>query len=609
MMRIIHRHTPLSAILAFAILLPACDEDTPPEARVATLTAAAGDDQNGTVGAALPQALVVRAVDNAGSPVSGARVVWAVTTGGGSIAATTQVTDQDGRAQAIWTLGTGAGGQTATAQVGSISTQFDAEAQAGPAVSVAVDPATVQLDAIGATETLDFVAEDQYGNAIEGRTPTWISLNTGIVSVTPAGVVMALAPGSANVRATLDGASGEAEVTVMPVVASIDIDPDAPVLPSVGSTVQLQARALDSNGNEVADAGTDYVWSSSAGGIVSVNATGLARAEAAGSADIMAALDGVIGQVTVTVSQVATTLDVTPPTDTLTTAAPTVQLGVVARDANNNVIATPSVTWTSSNNTIAVVSPAGLVTAVSNGVAQIRGVSGTARDSATITVLLNSAPKPVADVLGASQNTPLVVAAPGVLANDTLGIPAAMVSSFGGGSLGGIVTTNAAGTAVAFGTGGSLQVNANGSVNFTPSTGFTGNFTFQYRAQNAAGSGDATVTIQVGIAPVATDDNFATALNTVLSVNAASGLLANDQAGLPTGTVTSFGGGSHLPGTVTTFATGSLIAFGVGGSLLVNADGSITFKPPTGFTGTFTFNYRLSNSAGTSDAVVSIVVS
>lgn len=609
MMRIIHRHTPLSAILAFAILLPACDEDTPPEARVATLTAAAGDDQNGTVGAALPQALVVRAVDNAGSPVSGARVVWAVTTGGGSIAATTQVTDQDGRAQAIWTLGTGAGGQTATAQVGSISTQFDAEAQAGPAVSVAVDPATVQLDAIGATETLDFVAEDQYGNAIEGRTPTWISLNTGIVSVTPAGVVMALAPGSANVRATLDGASGEAEVTVMPVVASIDIDPDAPVLPSVGSTVQLQARALDSNGNEVADAGTDYVWSSSAGGIVSVNATGLARAEAAGSAEIMAALDGVIGQVTVTVSQVATTLDVTPPTDTLTTAAPTVQLGVVARDANNNVIATPSVTWTSSNNTIAVVSPAGLVTAVSNGVAQIRGVSGTARDSATITVLLNSAPKPVADVLGASQNTPLVVAAPGVLANDTLGIPAAMVSSFGGGSLGGIVTTNAAGTAVAFGTGGSLQVNANGSVNFTPSTGFTGNFTFQYRAQNAAGSGDATVTIQVGIAPVATDDNFATALNTVLSVNAASGLLANDQAGLPTGTVTSFGGGSHLPGTVTTFATGSLIAFGVGGSLLVNADGSITFKPPTGFTGTFTFNYRLSNSAGTSDAVVSIVVS
>lgn len=82
-----------------------------------------------------------------------------------------------------------------------------------------------------------------------------------------------------------------------------------------------------------------------------------------------------------------------------------------------------------------------------------------------------------------------------LLTNDTLGTPAATLASFGGGSLGGSVTSNAAGASVAL-AGGTLTVNANGSVSLVGAT-TSGTYTFQYRLSNSAGTSDATVTITV----------------------------------------------------------------------------------------------------------------
>ncbi|MCL4689997.1 MAG: cadherin-like domain-containing protein, partial [Burkholderiales bacterium] len=117
---------------------------------------------------------------------------------------------------------------------------------------------------------------------------------------------------------------------------------------------------------------------------------------------------------------------------------------------------------------------------------------------------VGSAPAAAADSYTATSGTPLVVAAPGVLANDALGIPAAAVSSFGGGSAGGTVTTNAAGATATFGAGGSLVVNANGGFTYTPAAGFTGPFTFSYNLANANGTATATVTIGTNQLPAIT---------------------------------------------------------------------------------------------------------
>jgi hypothetical protein len=71
--------------------------------------------------------------------------------------------------------------------------------------------------------------------------------------------------------------------------------------------------------------------------------------------------------------------------------------------------------------------------------------------------------------------------------------------------------------------------------------------------------------------------------------------------------VVSFGGGG-LPGGATSFPAGQTVGFSIGGFLRVNADGSMSFTPPAGFTGAFTFLYRLSNGTLFSDATVTVTV-
>jgi uncharacterized protein YodC (DUF2158 family) len=97
------------------------------------------------------------------------------------------------------------------------------------------------------------------------------------------------------------------------------------------------------------------------------------------------------------------------------------------------------------------------------------------------------------DSYNTTLNTPLNQAAPGVLANDTLN--GAAIFSYG-------ATTGAEQTTIGAATptsaAGSVTLNADGSFNYTPATGFKGNDTFKYVIKNAAGSSTATVTISVG---------------------------------------------------------------------------------------------------------------
>ncbi|MBA2245475.1 MAG: cadherin-like domain-containing protein [Gemmatimonadetes bacterium] len=228
------------------------------------------------------------------------------------------------------------------------------------------------------------------------------------------------------------------------------------------------------------------------------------------------------------------------------------------------------------------------------------------------TGVIEGAPNAEDDAYATAGNTTLNVAAPGVLANDDLGDPPAVLTHFGGGSLGGSVTSNAAGSTATFGTGGSLQVNADGSFSYTPSTGFEGAFTFQYRIANSVSSDVALVTITVGgsaTAPEAKDDAFTVQVGQPLTgdLREDNGSGA-DALGVPTATVISFGGGS-LGGAVTDNGTtppANSVTL-AGGTLTVDAAGTFSLTGTT-LTGTVTFLYRLENAAGHSDATVSITI-
>ncbi len=110
--------------------------------------------------------------------------------------------------------------------------------------------------------------------------------------------------------------------------------------------------------------------------------------------------------------------------------------------------------------------------------------------------VLHPAPAPPAPVASADSYTvntpPLTIAAPGVLANDTLN--GATITSFGA-STG--KEQPAAGTATSTAKGGTVTLNADGSFTYTPAGGFSGSDTFVYVLKNAGGESPATVTLTV----------------------------------------------------------------------------------------------------------------
>lgn len=99
---------PGTAVLLAGLVAAAC-ADTPSQPAQARTTAKleilAGDGQTGGAGEELPTALVVRAVDSAGQPVSGQIVNFRIVSGGGSVFAGANVTGADGIAREYWTLG------------------------------------------------------------------------------------------------------------------------------------------------------------------------------------------------------------------------------------------------------------------------------------------------------------------------------------------------------------------------------------------------------------------------------------------------------------------------------------------------------------------------
>ncbi len=217
---------------------------------------------------------------------------------------------------------------------------------------------------------------------------------------------------------------------------------------------------------------------------------------------------------------------------------------------------------------------------------QARDAAGALGGAATVAIAVNPVnndpPVSVADSYSTPQSTPLTVAAPGVLANDydPDGQP---------------LTAQLRGTPA----NGTVSLKATGGFTFTPTPGFVGTASFQYRAQSPANTSNrsgntVTVTITVtGTAntpPLAANDSFTTAEDTPLSVSA-PGVLANDSdpEGAP--------------------ITAVLVAGPASGTVTLSANGSFTYTPAANFSGSVSFTYRASDGSVTSNvATVTIGV-
>ena len=261
-----------------------------------------------------------------------------------------------------------------------------------PVVSVTVTPASANVPA-GQTVQLTATPRDANGNALSGRTITWLSDNTTVATVSTSGLVTANVAGSAMITATSEGQSGSASITVTTVpVATVTVSP-SPASLAVGQTLQLSATPRDGSGNPLS--GRVVTWSSDNTTVATVNSsTGLVTAGALGSATITATSEGKSGTSVVTVTDVPVATVTVSPSPASVVAGQTVQLTATPKDANGNPLTGRVVTWSSSNTSVATVNGSGLVSGVVAGSATITATSEGRSGTSAITVT----PVPVASV-------------------------------------------------------------------------------------------------------------------------------------------------------------------------------------------------------------------
>ncbi len=133
---------------------------------------------------------------------------------------------------------------------------------------------------------------------------------------------------------------------------------------------------------------------------------------------------------------------------------------------------------------------------------------------------------------------------------------------------------------------GTLSLNADGTYVYTPAPGFTGTDMFAYAVTDPTGQTQfATNTIAVvpPSAPVAVDDTYATSYATPMTGNAATGDTLH---------------------AVSTFAATSQPTHG---TLVFNPDGTFTYAPSTGFAGTDTFTYKITDILGQTSTATEII--
>ena len=208
---------------------------------------------------------------------------------------------------------------------------------------------------------------------------------------------------------------------------------------------------------------------------------------------------------------------------------------------------------------------------VDDGIATSNGAT------VTITVIATNEPPTAQDnSYSTNEDVPLVVAAPGVLANDT------------------DPDANPLTAVVVAGPGhGSVTLNPNGGFTYTPAANYNGPDSFTYRANDAsANSNVATVSLTVNAvndAPAAAGDAFNANEDTTLSVSA-PGVLANDADTVEGSAVTA-----------------TLVAGPAHGTLTLNSNGSFIYVPAANYNGSDSFTYRASDGDAVSAIATAVI--
>ena len=273
-----------------------------------------------------------------------------------------------------------------TAAKGAVNNSTTFTVTAKELVSIAVSPVDISI-AKGLTQqyTATGTYTDTTTENITG-TVSWSSTNGGVASINASGLASAVSMGAAKITATSGTISDTTNITVtVKELVSIAV---TPVNGSVAKGQTLQYTAIgtytDSTTENIT---TSVTWTSTNGGVATINAMGLANALLEGSTTITAAQGAINDSETLTVTGKELVSIVVSPVDISIAKGLTQQytaIGTYTDTSTENI--TGSVTWSSTNGGVASINASGLASAVSEGAAKITATSGAISDTTNITV-------------------------------------------------------------------------------------------------------------------------------------------------------------------------------------------------------------------------------
>jgi len=316
--------------------------------------------------------LTATTLDSTGAVLTGRTVTWS--SNNGAVATVSGSGVVTGSAVGTATITATSEGKSGSATI-TVSTV--------PVATVTVAPPSAGLNT-GQTVQLSATTRDSAGNVLAGRVVTWGSSAPSVATVTSGGLVTGVAAGTATMTATSEGKSGTSAITVTFVpVATVTVTPASANL-AVGQTVQLTATPKDANGNTLT--GRTITWATSNASVATVTISGSVKGVTAGSATITATSEGQSGSSAISVRIVPVATVAVSPASASVQVGGTVQLTAVTKDSAGNTLTGRTITWASSNSTVATVSTTGLVSGLLIGSATITATSEAKSGSSAITV-------------------------------------------------------------------------------------------------------------------------------------------------------------------------------------------------------------------------------
>lgn len=351
-----------SKTVVLAMFLLACASPTEPNSPVSTVTIVAPLPSATAVSSGSSVQLTAIARDSEGNILAGRTASW-------------QSSDTNAAkvsSSGLVSAGNVLGGTPVTATISAKIESKEASLQISvlpvPISTISVTaPSTSML--VGTSQQLAALAKDQLGNTLSGRSFSWTSSDTSILSISTSGIATAKPyyghlTRTATVFGTSDGKTGTVSLSVIPLpISKLLVTPSSKSL-AIGSSQQMIVVALASDERVLSD--RIISWSSSDTTTIRISPSGLATAVRPGTATIAASAEGKTATALLEVYIPVAFIQIETAQEPLLLGKQR-QLVAVLKDSLGSLLTGREVAWSVSDTAMASITPSGIVTAKRSG--------------------------------------------------------------------------------------------------------------------------------------------------------------------------------------------------------------------------------------------------